>query len=64
MKKNNKIKLALKKQTIATLDSDSLKGIKGGKEEKFLSIFHCCTDNSRSCTSTLTNVCDITIGHE
>lgn len=64
MKKNKKIKLSLKKQTIVQLDNDSLKGIKGGavKDQQFLSIFHCCTDNSRSCTSTIaTTYCDITI---
>lgn len=49
MKKNKKIKLALKKQTIVKLDEENLKGIKGGQAQ-FLSIFHCCTDNSRSCT--------------
>lgn len=47
MKKNKKLKLALNKQTIVKLDNNDLNGIKGGDE--ILSIFHCCTDGSRSC---------------
>jgi len=54
MKKTKRIELSLKKQIIAKLDNDNLKEIKGGKDQQFLSIFHCCTDNSRSC-GTVTN---------
>lgn len=40
MKNSKKIKLALNKKTIASLDNEDLKSVKGG-EEQFLSIFNC-----------------------
>lgn len=46
MKNNKNLKLSLNKKTIATLDDDALKGVKGGEEE-FLSMFNC--SRSPSC---------------
>jgi len=57
MKNRKKITLNLKKQTIITLDNNGLKEIIGGKEleAEFLSMFRCCTDNSRSCGTIINN---------
>jgi len=61
MKKSKKIKLALNKQTIAKLDNEALKGVKGGKEQQFLSIFHCSYTPSCLGHCPATPFCDITI---
>jgi len=57
MNQNKRLKLNLKKQTIIQLDTDGLREIRGGKEQdaQFLSIFRCCTDNSRSCGTIINN---------
>jgi len=66
MKKGKKIKLALNKQTIASLDNDALKGVKGGKElqgqdAQFLSIFHCSYTPSCIGQCQATPFCEIII---
>jgi len=65
MKKGKKIKLAINKQTIAKLDNEMLKGVKGGKElqgkdAQFLSIFH-CTYVKKCIIDSPSTLCDITI---
>lgn len=60
MKKSKKIKLALNKQTIAKLDNEALKSVKGG-EQQFLSIFHCSYTPSCLGHCPATPFCDITI---
>jgi len=71
--KKKPIKLTLNKQTIAKLDNELLKGVKGGKElqgqeAQFLSIFHCSYTpkcfNDTATTSTLTFYCNTTINLE
>jgi len=63
MKNGKKIKLSLNKQTIASLDNDSMKGVKGGKaqEAQFLSIFNCSKTPSCLGHCPATPFCDITI---
>jgi len=62
MKNGKKIKLSLNKQTIATLDNEALKGVKGGKEQQFLSIFNCSKTPSCLGHCLPSAGCDITIG--
>jgi len=57
MKKGKKLKLALNKQIITRLDNESLKKLKGGKEQQFLSIFHCSRNIKCLATGPLTEPC-------
>ena len=68
MKNGKKIKLSLNKQIIASLDNETLKGVKGGKEQQgleaeFLTIFNCSKNCSRSpsCAGLCSVICDITV---
>jgi len=60
---NKKIKLSLNKQTVVQLDNVMLKEVQGGKEQQFLSIFHCTrTEKCFNDTIAVTGRCNTTTG--